>query len=50
MHHDDVKATNDFGRERVRPVTRSETVAVRDGGFTFTFPAHSLTMLRMKLE
>ena len=50
MNHDDLKATNDFGQERVRPVTRTETVAVRDGGFTFTFPAHSLTILRMRLE
>ena len=50
MNHDDLKATNDFGQERVRPVTRTETVAVRDGGFTFTFPAHSLTILRMQLE
>ncbi len=50
MTNGDLKATNDFGAERVRPATRTETVGVRDGGFTFTFPAHSLTILTMKLE
>ena len=46
MNHDDLKATHTFGDDRkVRPVTSSATLA----GGQYTFPAHSLTILRLKL-
>jgi alpha-N-arabinofuranosidase len=51
MNHDDLKATHAFGNDDVvRPVTRSETLDVTDNGFRYTFPAHSLTILRVPLR
>lgn len=51
MNHPNLKATHTFGDDRkVRPVTRTASVDVRDAGFTWTFPAHSLTILRMRVE
>ncbi len=49
MNHDDLKATHTFGDDqKVRPVTRQESVSTSDGGFRHTFPAHSLTILRLR--
>jgi len=49
LNHPDLKATHTFGDDKkVRPVTRTATVAVSGNGFTYTFPAHSLTILRLK--
>ena len=45
MNSADLKATNTFGDEKVRPRTFTATVA----GGRYTFPAHSLTILRFKL-
>jgi alpha-L-arabinofuranosidase len=51
MNHPDLKATHTFGDDKkVRPVTRSFTAAVENNGFNYTFPAHSLTILRLKLK
>jgi alpha-N-arabinofuranosidase len=51
LNHPDLKATHTFGDDKkVRPVTRTTAVAVKDGGFTYTFPAHSLTILRVELR
>ena len=51
MNHPDLKATHTFGDDRkVRPVTRAMTAALRDGDFSYTFPAHSLTILTMTLR
>jgi alpha-N-arabinofuranosidase len=50
LNHPDLKATHTFGDDKkVRPVTRKTTVALDRGGFAYTFPAHSLTILRMRL-
>jgi alpha-N-arabinofuranosidase len=50
LNHPDLKATHTFGDDtRVRPVTRQVRVAVQDDGFTYTFPAHSLTILKIKV-
>jgi alpha-N-arabinofuranosidase len=47
----DLKTTHTFGDDRkVRPAVSSTTVTVDAGGFTYTFPAHSLTMLTMTLK
>jgi alpha-L-arabinofuranosidase len=51
LNHPDLKATHTFGDDKkVRPVTRTTAVAVKDGGFMYTFPAHSLTILRVQLR
>ena len=45
------KTTHTFGDDRkVRPVSRTVTVTPRGGRFDYTFPAHSLTILRMKIR
>ena len=50
MNHPDLKATHTFGDDRkVRPATRTVDVTVQDGGFVYTFPAHSLTILKVTL-
>jgi len=50
MNNADLKAVNDFGSERVRPNTRTATLLVSNNGFTYTFPKHSLTILRLKTQ
>jgi alpha-N-arabinofuranosidase len=51
MNHSDLKATHTFGDDKkVRPVTRKVNVTVQNNGFSYTFPAHSLTILRLKLK
>lgn len=47
MSHGDLKTTHTFGDDRkVRPVTRSVTLA----GGNYTFPKHSLTILRLQVR
>jgi alpha-L-arabinofuranosidase len=51
MNHPDLKATHTFGDDKkVRPTTRSFTARVESNGFNYTFPAHSLTILRLRLK
>ena len=51
MNHSDLKATHTFGDDKkVRPVTRTISVAVQNDAFNYTFPAHSLTILRLRLK
>jgi len=51
MNHPDLKATHTFSDDRkVRPAVSSTTVPVEGGGFTYTFPAHSLTILTMTVK
>jgi alpha-L-arabinofuranosidase len=46
MHHPDLKAVHTFGDDqKVRPKTSTATLT----NGSFTFPAHSLTILRFKL-
>jgi alpha-N-arabinofuranosidase len=50
LNHPDLKATHTFGDDRkVRPVTRTVRPGVQGNGFSYTFPAHSLTMLKVKM-
>lgn len=50
MNHAGLKATHTFGDDhKVRPVTRTVRVSLRANGFTYTFPRHSLTILKLKL-
>ena len=51
LNHPDLKATHTFGDDaKVRPVTRTVTAPVSNNGFTYTFPKHSLTILKLKLN
>jgi alpha-N-arabinofuranosidase len=51
MNNTDLKVTHTFGDDKkVRPVTRKVNVTVQNNGFTYTFPAHSLTILRLRLK
>jgi alpha-N-arabinofuranosidase len=50
MNHPDLKATHTFGNDEVvRPVTRRAGVTLANGAFAWTFPAHSLTILRFEM-
>jgi len=47
MNNPDLKATHTFGKDTVvRPATRSVTVKAGGNGFDYTFPRHSLTILK----
>jgi len=47
LNHADLKATHTFGKDAaVRPVTRSASVKASGNGFDYTFPKHSLTILK----
>ncbi|MBI3471797.1 MAG: alpha-N-arabinofuranosidase [Candidatus Solibacter usitatus] len=49
MNHADLKAVHTFGDDRkVRPATRK--VPAGGQGFSYTFPKHSLTILKLRLE
>lgn len=51
LNHPDLKATHTFGDDKkVRPVTRTISPPVENNGFTYTFPVHSLTILRLQLK
>src|SRR2546425_5492233 len=51
MNHADLKATHTFGDDKkVRPVTRTISAAIQNNGLSYTFPAHSLTILRLRLK
>ena len=51
LNHPDLKATHTFGNDKkVRPTTRTVPVAVTNGAFTYTFPAHSLTILKVAVK
>src|SRR6185503_5592350 len=47
LNNPDLKATHTFGNDKVvRPVTRSASVKASGNGFEYTFPKHSLTILK----
>ena len=51
LNHADLKATHTFGDDKkVRPATRTVTAQVAGNAFTYTFPRHSLTILKLKLD
>ncbi|HET9371367.1 MAG TPA: alpha-L-arabinofuranosidase C-terminal domain-containing protein, partial [Vicinamibacterales bacterium] len=48
MNHPDLKATHTYGDDKkVRPATSTADVAVTGNTVTYTFPAHSLTILKI---
>jgi alpha-L-arabinofuranosidase len=51
LNYPDLKATHTFGDDhKVRPSTRDVNLALSEGGFTYTFPKHSLTILKLKTQ
>jgi alpha-N-arabinofuranosidase len=47
LNNPDLKATHTFGKDAVvRPATRNATVKTSGNGFEYTFPKHSLTILK----
>lgn len=51
MNHPDLKATHTFGKDRVvRPAVKTANLALTRNGFDYTFPKHSLTILKLKLQ
>jgi alpha-N-arabinofuranosidase len=52
LNHTDLKATHTFGADRtVRPVVKTVPLRLAGGArFEYTFPAHSLTILRLKVS
>ena len=51
MNYPDLKATHTFGDDKkVVPKTSAITAALEKNGFSYTFPAHSLTILRLRVE
>jgi alpha-L-arabinofuranosidase len=51
MNNADLKATHTFGDDKkVRPATSSFAATVQNNGFSYTFPAHSLTILKLKVR
>jgi alpha-N-arabinofuranosidase len=51
LNHEDLKATHTFGSDKtVRPATKQLSVRVRGNGFSYTFPKHSLTILKLMIQ
>ena len=51
MNNADLKATHTYGRDTtVRPVTSTAAATVSGSTLTYTFPAHSLTILKVKIR
>jgi len=51
MNYPDLKATHTFGDDKkVVPSTRALQAVVLKSGFAYTFPAHSLTILKLHVE
>ncbi len=51
MNYPDLKATHTFGADtKVRPVVKDVNLKASGAKFAYTFPAHSLTILRMKVN
>jgi alpha-N-arabinofuranosidase len=51
MNQSDFKTTNTFGHDKnVAPKTRTFEPKVEKNGFSYTFPAHSLTILTLKVQ
>ncbi|HKE56560.1 MAG TPA: alpha-L-arabinofuranosidase C-terminal domain-containing protein [Pyrinomonadaceae bacterium] len=51
MNNADLKATHTFGDDKkVRPATSSFAATVQNNSFSYTFPAHSLTILKLRVK
>ncbi len=51
MDDPDLKAVNTFGNDqKVRPITKAINLSLSQNAFSYTFPKHSLTILKLKTE
>jgi len=51
MNYDDLKATHTFGNDtKIVPKSSSLTATIEKNGFTYTFPKHSLTILKLAVR
>jgi alpha-L-arabinofuranosidase len=51
LNHADLKTTHTFGADqKVRPSIKTANVTLKDNGFGYTFPKHSLTILKLKVQ
>jgi alpha-N-arabinofuranosidase len=51
MNHEDLKETHTFGNDKkIAPMTKTVAVQLERNGFTYTFPAHSLTILKLRVD
>lgn len=51
MNYPDLKATHTFGDDKkVVPKTITLAASLEKNAFSYTFPAHSLTILRLRVE
>jgi alpha-N-arabinofuranosidase len=51
MNYPDLKATHTFGDDKkLLPKTSTVSATLSKNSFVYTFPAHSLTILRLRLE
>ena len=51
MNNADLKATHTFGADtKVRPVVKDVTLRTTGAKFAYTFPAHSLTIVKLKVN
>jgi alpha-N-arabinofuranosidase len=51
MNHPDLKATHTFGADQsVRPAVRTATLSLARNAGTYTFPKHSLTILKLRVR
>jgi len=51
LNYPDLKATHTFGDDRkVRPTTRTIEASLSENGFAYTFPKHSLTILKLAVQ
>ena len=51
LNHSDLKATHTFGADqKVRPSIKTASVSLKDNGFSYNFPKHSLTILKLNVQ
>jgi alpha-N-arabinofuranosidase len=50
MNNPDLNTMNDFGSEKIKPATRTANLQVASNAFSYTFPKHSLTILKVKVQ
>ncbi len=51
LNHSDLKTTHTFGDDKkVRPSIKTANISLNDNGFSYTFPKHSLTILKLRIE
>ena len=46
----DVKTSNDFGKELVKTVEKTNAIIANGTKMTYTFPPHSITMIKGKIQ